>query len=134
MNNTAVAARSACEALALHYLEYADQWRAQDLADLFTVDGVLDRLGNEIVGREAIASFIANRPREFWQRHHGTGFSFALDATGDRATGSLDLHLERGRHGDDTVVDTVRARFHDQYERTDEGWRICRRDVRLITE
>ncbi|MGH8518181.1 MAG: nuclear transport factor 2 family protein, partial [Panacagrimonas sp.] len=58
----------------------------------------------------------------------------APDAAGDRATGTLDLHLERGRSGDDAVLETVRARFHDQYQRTDEGWRIRRRDVRLITE
>ncbi|MGH8516943.1 MAG: VOC family protein, partial [Panacagrimonas sp.] len=75
--------RRDCEALAYAYLEYADQWRAEDLAGLFTEDGVLDRLGNLIVGRQAIAAFIANRPREFWQRHRGSGFTFAPDAAGD---------------------------------------------------
>lgn len=134
MENSAEKGRRACEALALAYLEYADQWRAEDLAGLFTVDGVLDRLGNLIVGREAIATFIANRPREFWQRHHGSNFTFDLGADGQTATGTLDLFLEKGRVGQDVVIDTVRARFHDQYERTDEGWRIRRREVRLITE
>lgn len=123
-----------CEALAYAYLEYADQWRAEELAALFTADGVLDRLGNLIVGREAIATFIASRPREFWQRHQGSIFTFALVVDGQTATGTLDLLLEKGRVGQDAVIDTVRARFHDQYERTDQGWRIRRREVRLITE
>lgn len=134
MENAAADGRRACQRLADAYLEYADQWRAEELAGLFTADGVLDRLGNLIVGREAIAAFIANRPREFWQRHRGSGFTFVPVPAGNRATGTHDLILERGRAGEDTVLDTVRARFHDQYERTDEGWRIRRREVRLITE
>lgn len=123
-----------CEILSHAYGTHADAWQAQALADLFTADGVFDRLGVRIEGREAIATFIANRPREFWQRHHGSNFTFALAADGQTATGTLDLVLEKGRVGQDAVIETVRARYYDQFQRTPEGWRFQERQVRLMAE
>ena len=128
----AMAARRDCEALALAYGHHADAWEADALAALFTVDGVFDRLGTRIEGRDAIAHFIAHRPREFWQRHHGSDFTFALADDGKTANGTLDLRLERGRVGDDAVIDTVRARYHDRYQNTAEGWRFAERRVQLV--
>lgn len=118
-DSTATAdARRACETLSHAYGAHADAWEADQLAALFTPDGVFDRLGTRIVGREAIAAFIANRPREFWQRHQGSHFTFQLGADGRTATGTLDLLLERGRVGEDTVMETLRARYHDHFQKT----------------
>lgn len=127
-------ARRQCEALSHAYGTHADAWQAQALADLFTPDGVFDRLGTRIEGRDAIAAFIANRPREFWQRHQGSGFTFVLAADGQTATGTLDLVLEKGRVGQDAVIETVRARYYDQFRRTPEGWRFQERQVRLMAQ
>jgi hypothetical protein len=127
-------ARRQCEALSHAYGACADAWEAERLANLFTADGVFDRLGTRIVGREAIARFIANRPREFWQRHHGSHFTFAMAADGQTATGTLDLVLEKGRVGSDAVIETVRARYHDQFQNAADGWRFRERQVRLIAE
>lgn len=124
-------AHAACEKLAHDYGRLADEWKAEELAGLFTPDGVFDRLGVCYEGRGVIRDFIANRPRDWWQRHESDQFQFQLAADGRSATGSLQLVLERGRDGSDAVVETVRARYHDQYALTDEGWRIRRREVRL---
>jgi hypothetical protein len=125
-------ARAACEALAHAYSNLADAWEAEALAGLFTPDGAFDRLGTRIEGREAIARFIANRPRDVWQTHAGSHFTFTLDADGRGANGTLDLELRRGKVGDDTVRETVRARYHDRFVLTDEGWRFALREVRLL--
>lgn len=123
-------ARSACEELTRAYNHHADSWNSDALAALFTPDGVFDRLGKRIEGRAAIAHFIANRPREFWQVHTVSNFTFELASDGRSATGTLDLDLGRGKVGDDTVIETVRARYRDRFELTPEGWRFALREVR----
>lgn len=131
MNQTASPEYLACHELALAYGHYADTWEAEALAGLFTPDGVFDRLGTRFCGREAIAAFIANRSREVWQRHHSGAFGFELAADGRSASGTLELRLERGKRGDDRVLETVHARYHDRYVLSAEGWRFSLREVRL---
>lgn len=132
--STQAHARVACEKLAHDYGRFADEWQADALAALFTPDGVFDRLGTRFEGRAAIAHFIANRSREVWQKHSGSAFTFTLAADGHSANGTLDLELQRGRIGDPQVQETLRARYHDRYTLTDEGWRIALREVRLVAE
>lgn len=126
------AAREVCEALSHAYGHHADAWEAEKLANLFSPDGVFDRLGTRIVGREAIRKFIAGRPRDMWQRHHGSNFEFELAVDGRSADGRLDLVLERGRVGEAEVREVVRARYHDHFVLTDEGWRFSVREVVLV--
>lgn len=124
-------ARHACEALSHAYGQHADAWEADQLAALFAPDGVFNRLGMKIVGREAIRDFIANRPRDMWQTHHGSHFTFQLDDDGTTATGTLDLVLKRGKVGDAHASETVHARYHDQFVLTDAGWKFKIREVVL---
>lgn len=126
------AARSACEALSHAYGHHADAWEADQLADLFTPDGVFDRLGVQIVGRAAIRDFIANRPRDVWQTHRGSNFRFQFGADGRSASGTLDLEMARGKVGETQASDTVHARYHDQFVLTDAGWRFKLRKVVLL--
>jgi hypothetical protein len=132
MSPTDTAARAACEALAYAYGHHADSWEADQLADLFTPDGVFNRLGVKIAGRDAIRDFIANRPRTMWQVHEGSGFTFSLGPDGRSATGTLDLVLKRGMPGQPQASETLRARYHDQYAQTDAGWKFTLREVVLL--
>lgn len=127
------AARSACEALSHAYGHHADAWEADKLAELFTPDGVFDRLGTKIAGRQAIRDFIANRPRNIWQTHRGSNFRFQLGADGRSATGTLDLEMARGKAGETQASETVYARYHDQFVLTDAGWKFKLREV-VLTE
>ncbi|MGQ0700618.1 MAG: nuclear transport factor 2 family protein [Panacagrimonas sp.] len=125
-------AREACEALSHAYGHHADAWEAEALANLFTPNGVFDRLGRRIEGRETIRDFIANRPREWWQTHIGSNFTFELAPDGRNAKGTLDLELKRGKVGDDTVLETLRCRYHDDFVLSDEGWRFKLRQVVML--
>lgn len=129
--DTEAAARAACEKLAHDYGRLADAWQAEELAQLFTPDGVFDRLGVCFEGREAIREFIAHRPRDFWQRHHSSDFEFALSDDGRKATGQLKLVLERGKQGQTQIEETLHAQYTDRYVLSTEGWKIERREVRL---
>lgn len=122
----------ACEALAYAYGHHADAWEADKLADLFAPDGVFNRLGTKIAGREAIRDFIAKRPRNMWQTHEGSHFTFTLARDGRNATGTLDLVLKRGKAGEAEVSETLHARYHDQFVLTDAGWKFKLREVVLV--
>ena len=132
MNTNTLDARAACETLSHAYGHHADAWEADKLAELFTPDGVFNRLGLRITGREAIRTFIANRPRDMWQTHRGSNFTFTLGDDGRTATGTLDLEMARGKVGETQASETVHARYHDQFVLTDEGWKFSLREVVLI--
>lgn len=127
-------ARAACEALAHAYGHHADAWESDELSALFTPDGVFNRLGTTFAGRDAIRAFISNRPRDFWQIHRGSQFTFQLGDDGRSATGTLDLELTRGKVGETKAREVVRARYHDQFVLTDAGWRFKIRDVILLEQ
>lgn len=127
----AAEAERACLALAEAYGHLADTWQAEALAALFTEDGVFNRLGREIAGRAAIREFIANRPRDHWQRHRSRRYRFALGTDGTTAEAWSDLEMERGLAGSEQVGEVIRARYHDRFALTAEGWRIRLREVRL---
>lgn len=128
------AARAACEALSHDYGRFADAGEADRLAALFTADGVFDRLGTRYEGRQVIRDFIAQRPREFWGRHHGSNFRFQLAADGRSAEGWLDLRLERGRAGETEPFEVIHARYHDHFVLDDGSWRFRERRVVLLPQ
>ena len=55
-----------CEALCKAYGDRADARDADGLAALYVEDGVFDRLGQRLVGRDAIRDVIASRPLDVW--------------------------------------------------------------------
>jgi hypothetical protein len=123
-------ARAACEALCAAYAAMADASRADDFAALFTIDGVFDRMGTELVGRDAIRAIIAGRPPGTWSKHVNSNLRITVAADGRSATGTCDLAMERGIRGD-PKVERLRGAYADQYALTGEGWRFRRRAFRL---
>lgn len=130
--STNPSARDACEHLVFAYGEYADAWEAEKLAQLFTIDGVFNRLGTRIEGRDAIRAFIENRSRDPWQIHRNSNFRFELGADGRSAKGALDLVLDRGKLGETAVSETLRCRYQDFFVLTDEGWKFKLRQVAMV--
>ncbi len=129
MSPSPAEAHQSCEAIAHAYGVHADNWDADALADLFTEDGVFDRLGTQIAGRQTISEFIRNRPKDWWQRHQTSNFTFELGEDGKTAKGTLDLVLERGKVGENEVSQTLHCRYHDQFVLTDQGWKFKIRTV-----
>ncbi|MBI2800491.1 MAG: nuclear transport factor 2 family protein [Gammaproteobacteria bacterium] len=125
-------ARIACEALIHNFCRYADNGEAGELAELFTADGVFNRLGQTFSGREVIRDLIANRPRDVSQTHEVSNFVFELAADGCSAKGQSDLLLRRSHSGDPTNQEIVRARYQDEFVLSDDSWRIATREVVLL--
>lgn len=120
-----------CEALCHAYGELADAGHAEAFADLYTPDGVFDRLGQLIKGREALRNIVAERAPGVWTRHHCSNVHIDLAADGRTASGQVDLALQRGREGV-SEIDHLRARYHDRFVLTELGWRFASRKVVLV--
>lgn len=124
-------ARAACEALCKAYGPAADAGDGEALANLFTPDGVFNRLGTEIAGRAAIRAMIASRPVGVWTQHQCSNVRIEIAADGRSASGKVDLQMRRGSADGDSV-DEIRAEYTDRYVLTDEGWRIRERKVVMV--
>ncbi len=119
---------AACEALCQAAGSLADAANADAFADLFIADGVFNRLGHPIVGRDAIRNVIASRPAGVWTRHRYSNARIDIAADGKSARGRVDLELQRGREGSPDI-ERIQAEHDDTFVLTDQGWRFASRAV-----
>ncbi len=131
----------ACTHLILRSIRAFDEQDWSVYAQLFTSDGVFVRANDPdrpLVGREAIRAALASRPAARLTRHLCTNIHIeALDA--DHARGFCYLALYAG---DASHPESVEGRpsdgvqrvgeYRDALVRTEEGWRIARREGRLV--
>lgn len=123
-------ALAACEALVHDYGRLADAGDADAFCALYIAEGVFLRLGTRIAGRAAIREVIAARPAGVWTRHRCANLRIDVAPDGRSAQGTVDLEMQRGREGS-TDVEHIRARYHDRFVLTDEGWKFAQREVVL---
>ncbi len=122
--------------LSIVFARYVDTRDYEKLIALFTPDGVLDRRGELVVGPDAIRGMMDARPPELRTRHICTNIE--ITPTGDpTAEGLTVFTLYRGqeKNAAEPVELTGPAfvgEYKDQFRKTAEGWRIARREVRLI--
>ncbi len=104
---------------------------ADAFANLYTPDGVFDRMGQLIVGFDAIRNVIAGRAPGVWTRHDCSNIRIEIGADGRSATGRVDLQMQRGREGA-AEIEHLRAEYFDRFVLTDQGWRFSLRKVSLV--
>jgi hypothetical protein len=118
------------------FSHYIDSGRYQELALLFTEDGIFDRVGQVLNGRPAILEAMRNR-HAFLTRHMVSNILFTyIDAQEARATMYVANFVG---HGGKTELPVGFAlpqpailEFDDIYRRTTDGWRIAHRIARVI--
>lgn len=122
--------RAAIDDLVVRYFLAADGDDMEGVAACFTDDAAFASSGVvNAQGRQGIADFIAGARSHMGLTVHTPHYGLYTFETGDRAAGIVGAHLELviGGH---TLFGAVR--YQDAYNRTDEGWRIARRDMRTI--
>lgn len=126
---------AACTRLCVDFANHIDARRYEPLLDLFTDDGVLDRMGTVTSGRAEIARFLDARPAGMATRHLCTNIRIAF-ASADDATGFCYVLFFQGVPG--TAGEPAQAsgppsvvEYHDRYQRTPQGWRIRERRIRM---
>ncbi|MGD9811570.1 MAG: nuclear transport factor 2 family protein [Sphingobium sp.] len=129
--------RVAIEQLTVEYSYLLDHGRANELADLFTPDGVFDNpnIGLHAEGREAIGTYYAKRaadPRT--TRHISTNLHIIFE-TPDRATGTRLITYYRG-DGPGPIFPAEPgsvSEYSEIYQRgTDGKWRFAYRNNRHL--
>jgi predicted RNA-binding Zn ribbon-like protein len=125
----------ACEGLSIAFANAVDRWDDETALGLFTDDAVLDRWGTQVQGQAALREWLAARPRDVVTRHICTNISVKCSSERE-ATGLTYFLFFRavGKAGDDLKVNgpTMVGEYHDHFVRTANGWRIARREVKVI--
>jgi hypothetical protein len=124
---------SSCQALAIAFVNGLDKRRYDETAALFTDDGVFDRWGQIIAGRNALRQWMDTRPVDIVTRHVCTNFE-ARRVGEDSAQGSILFTFYRAQAGLDPgplplIGPEMIGEYVDQFRRTPDGWRIARRQV-----
>jgi SnoaL-like domain len=122
------ASAAACVRLVAGFAYLVDQRRYDELADLFTDDGVFERPGTRAQGRAGILAFMAARP-ETMDTRHVCSVPFFEELTADRAslrTYVTMFHGQADPQGGPTAVagSAGVVEFHDICVRAADGWRI----------
>jgi hypothetical protein len=110
-----------CAQVLTRFFNYFDQWRYEDMADLFAPDGVWHRQGKALQGRAAILAALAERSTTQWVRHVVTNLQIdVVDVTPYRHdSGAKQTEPPRIRAPYLLLVVPGRLR------RTDAGWKIA---------
>jgi 3-phenylpropionate/cinnamic acid dioxygenase small subunit len=124
------------ERLSVAFAYYVDHRQYDALVALFLEDGVLDRRGEIVEGRDAIHAVMLARAPDIRTRHVCSNI-FVSSAGDDWAEGVTYFTLYRGKEqSTEDPIDLTGASFvgeyHDRIARTPEGWKLARRTVRLV--
>lgn len=109
------------------YARLVDLNRTAEQAMTFTEDGVADYYGADVVGRDAIAALLEPAVNRWIASTH-TISNIQIDVRGpDTATSRCYVHAWHRVDESGAGDFEVRGQYHDEWRRTDEGWRIARR-------
>ena len=123
-----------CAQVLTRFFNYFDQWRYEDMADLFAPDGVWHRQGRALQGRAAILAALAERSTTQRVRHVVTNLQ--IDVVDADTAASL-LYVTAYRH-DTGAKQTEPPRIRAPYlllvvpgrlRRTQAGWRIVHMEM-----
>ena len=126
----------ACARLCIEFAHFIDAREHERFLDLFTDDGVLDRLGEVFDGKAAIADMLAARSPQLFTRHLCT--DIVVDVHSDtHASGSSRALFHKAMTGTQTGYPLTCegapavAEYHDCYSRVSGRWKLARRVIRL---
>lgn len=130
-----LADEAACARLCVDFANHIDARRYDAWLDLFTDDGILDRMGTAVAGRDALARFLEARPTAVETRHLCTNIQVDVTSA-DEAKGFCYVLFFQGAPGGVGEPATVSGapavvEYHDRYRRTPDGWRIQERRIQM---
>ena len=125
--------KDACQAISVEFGRLQDQRRHDDLAGLMTPDASYVRLGEELKRNDFIAWIKTTPPNH--TRHFVTQTLFSL-VTPEYAESVTyyTLYLYGGGEEPPYPLDGpfVVGEYHEKFACTDEGWKIQRREARIV--
>ena len=128
---------SECSRLCLRFARHLDNGEFEAMFEMFTPEGVFDRVGQILRGPDQMRAAFGTRPAGVRSRHVVTNIDFlevsaeeaeariynlSFHAVGDTGVGPLTYAAENARFID----------FHDHYRLTDHGWRFASRTAGVV--
>lgn len=137
MHVTNLEVEAACRALVIAFAHGVDAGEAAGVAALFCSDGVFERRGEALQGRDAILAALRARPADIVTCHVCSTIAIERQAA-DQASGRSYFQLYKGQRqpgaeappalGGPEVV----GLYLDRFQHTTEGWRIRHRAASAI--
>ncbi len=128
-----LAIKEACQSVSLRFGRLQDERRHDDLAGLMTPDGAYVRLGEELAVGAFIEWIKSTPPNK--TRHFVTPTEIDI-IDGDAAKGLTyyTLYLYDGDEEAPYPLEGpfVVGEYHEEFARTDRGWKLSRREARII--
>lgn len=126
---------AACTRLCIDFANHIDARRYGAWLDLFTEDGVLDRMGTRMCGHAELKRFLDARPATVATCHLCTNIRVER-ASHDDATGFCYVLFFSGVAGEPGAPATAAGApsvviYRDRYRRTAAGWRIAERRIEM---
>lgn len=125
----------ACERLVHAFAWHVDHHEGEQAADLFAADGVFERRGEALQGRDAIRAAFLKRPATVTTRHLCSNLLLNAES-GSRIVGRSYFALYRGHGAAGSPLPLEPPEFvgeyHDVFQRTAQGWRITHRSAHAV--
>lgn len=124
-----------CNRLVTAYCHLVDHGEADQIADLFTEDGVWTSPEFTANGREQVRKAMAQRQANAARMSRHVCNNLQVDVIdADRADGVVYLTLYRhdgkpGRRLSPLSGPVLVGEYRDSFARTDDGWKISRREI-----
>ena len=124
-----------CERLVTAYCHFVDHNEAEQIAGLFTEDGVWKSADGALEGREQIRKAMAERQANAARMSRHVCNNFMIDIVDeDHAEGTVYLTLYRhdgkeGRPLSPLEGPMMVGEYQDRFVRTSAGWRFAHREI-----
>jgi uncharacterized protein (TIGR02246 family) len=128
-----------CQRILTKFCLFNDRKQSDDLANLFTPDGVWLRLGKSLTGRENISKAMEARPATALHLHLLSNvFVMVTDADQAEVTSYKSIYYDAAGESLDKPIPLNGPKwvsvYTDKFVRTDEGWRIARMEGTTLFE
>ena len=124
--------KDACGSVSLQFGRLQDERKHDELAELMTVDAIYVRLGEELKADEFIAWVKTTPPNK--TRHFVTSTAFSVvEETHAKGVTYYTLYLYGGDENPPYPLEGpfVVGEYHEEFELTEHGWKIKRREARI---
>jgi uncharacterized protein (TIGR02246 family) len=128
-----------CQRILTKFCLFNDGKRSDELANLFTPDGVWIRLGQSLTGRENIRKAMEARPATALHLHVLSNVIVTVtDADQAEVTSCKSIYYDAAGESLDKPIPLNGPKwvsvYTDKFMRTDEGWRIARMEGTTLFE
>ena len=125
--------KDACQSISVQFGRLQDERRHDELAALMTADATYVRLGEELTSKAFIEWIKTTPPHK--TRHFVTPTAFSIvEENLAKGVTYYTLYLYNGSEEMPYPLEGpfVVGEYHEEFARTDDGWKIRRREARIV--